>query len=150
MLDWTTCPAVDATPRAQRRLGIPRHAGACERPVRELEGGATVERSWAWFPGVAARRWTRWLEHARAASRRPDTTACGSCSIRGARPAEDHLRGHQVQTAFELGWSTLRNGELKKLRVGQGMGVRQRARYARANGRTVRDNRQHGSASLTR
>ena len=24
----------------------------------------------------------------------------------------DHLRDHQVQTAFELGWSTLRNGEL--------------------------------------
>ena len=27
-------------------------------------------------------------------------------------PLRDHLRGHQVQTAFELGWSTLRNGEL--------------------------------------
>lgn len=27
-------------------------------------------------------------------------------------PLRDHLRGHEVQTAFELGWSTLRNGEL--------------------------------------
>lgn len=27
-------------------------------------------------------------------------------------PLREHLRGHEVQTAFELGWSTLRNGEL--------------------------------------
>jgi hypothetical protein len=27
-------------------------------------------------------------------------------------PLRAHLRGHDVQTAFELGWSTLRNGEL--------------------------------------
>jgi hypothetical protein len=27
-------------------------------------------------------------------------------------PLRAHLRGHEVQTAFELGWSTLRNGEL--------------------------------------
>lgn len=27
-------------------------------------------------------------------------------------PLRDHLRGHEVQTAFELGWSALSNGEL--------------------------------------
>jgi len=27
-------------------------------------------------------------------------------------PLRDHLRGHEVRTAFELGWSTLNNGEL--------------------------------------
>jgi len=27
-------------------------------------------------------------------------------------PLREHLPGHQVQTAYELGWSTLRNGEL--------------------------------------
>jgi len=27
-------------------------------------------------------------------------------------PLRDHLSGHDVRTAFELGWSTLTNGEL--------------------------------------
>jgi hypothetical protein len=27
-------------------------------------------------------------------------------------PLREHLPGHEVQTAFEIGWSTLRNGEL--------------------------------------
>ena len=27
-------------------------------------------------------------------------------------PLREHLRGHEVRTAFELGWSALRNGEL--------------------------------------
>jgi hypothetical protein len=27
-------------------------------------------------------------------------------------PLREHLRAHEVQTAHELGWSTLRNGEL--------------------------------------
>lgn len=27
-------------------------------------------------------------------------------------PLKEHLRGHDVKTAFELGWSTLSNGEL--------------------------------------
>jgi hypothetical protein len=27
-------------------------------------------------------------------------------------PLRDHLIGHTVETAFELGWSTLENGEL--------------------------------------
>jgi hypothetical protein len=27
-------------------------------------------------------------------------------------PLKEHLAGHQVDTAFEKGWSTLRNGEL--------------------------------------
>ena len=27
-------------------------------------------------------------------------------------PLREHLRGHQITTAFELGWSALRNGEL--------------------------------------
>lgn len=27
-------------------------------------------------------------------------------------PLRDHLPGHDVQTAYERGWSTLRNGEL--------------------------------------
>ena len=27
-------------------------------------------------------------------------------------PLRDHLTGHVVATAFELGWSTLKNGEL--------------------------------------
>lgn len=27
-------------------------------------------------------------------------------------PLTEHLRGHDVKTAFELGWSTLSNGEL--------------------------------------
>jgi hypothetical protein len=27
-------------------------------------------------------------------------------------PLRDHLSGHAVQTAFELGWSSLKNGEL--------------------------------------
>jgi hypothetical protein len=27
-------------------------------------------------------------------------------------PLRDHLRGHEVRTAFELGWSELSNGEL--------------------------------------
>jgi hypothetical protein len=27
-------------------------------------------------------------------------------------PLRDHLRGHTVETAFELGWSTLKNGDL--------------------------------------
>jgi len=27
-------------------------------------------------------------------------------------PLREHLAGHEVQTAFELGWSTLGNGEL--------------------------------------
>lgn len=27
-------------------------------------------------------------------------------------PLRDHLAGHDVRTAYELGWSTLRNGEL--------------------------------------
>jgi len=27
-------------------------------------------------------------------------------------PLRDHLAGHEVRTAYELGWSTLRNGEL--------------------------------------
>lgn len=27
-------------------------------------------------------------------------------------PLRDHLIGHVVETAFELGWSTLKNGEL--------------------------------------
>ena len=30
-------------------------------------------------------------------------------------PLRDHLRGHEVQTAFELGWSDLGNGELVAL-----------------------------------
>lgn len=28
---------------------------------------------------------------------------------------QEHLRGHEVTTAFELGWSTLSNGELLSL-----------------------------------
>lgn len=27
-------------------------------------------------------------------------------------PLREHLPGHEIRTAFELGWSTLRNGEL--------------------------------------
>jgi len=27
-------------------------------------------------------------------------------------PLRDHLAGHEIRTAFELGWSTLTNGEL--------------------------------------
>lgn len=27
-------------------------------------------------------------------------------------PLRDHLAGHEVRTAYELGWSTLRNGDL--------------------------------------
>jgi hypothetical protein len=27
-------------------------------------------------------------------------------------PLRDHLRNHEVRTAYELGWSALRNGEL--------------------------------------
>lgn len=27
-------------------------------------------------------------------------------------PLRDHLAGHEVRSAYELGWSTLRNGEL--------------------------------------
>jgi len=27
-------------------------------------------------------------------------------------PLKQHLPGHQIQTAFELGWSRLTNGEL--------------------------------------
>jgi len=27
-------------------------------------------------------------------------------------PLRDHLAGHTIDTAFELGWSTLKNGEL--------------------------------------
>ncbi len=27
-------------------------------------------------------------------------------------PLREHLRGHEVRTAFELGWAALRNGEL--------------------------------------
>ena len=27
-------------------------------------------------------------------------------------PLRDHLPGHEIRTAFELGWSALRNGEL--------------------------------------
>jgi hypothetical protein len=27
-------------------------------------------------------------------------------------PLRDHLPGHDIRTAYELGWSTLRNGEL--------------------------------------
>ena len=30
-------------------------------------------------------------------------------------PLRDHLPGHEVQTAFELGWSELSNGELLAL-----------------------------------
>jgi hypothetical protein len=27
-------------------------------------------------------------------------------------PLREHLRAHEIRTAYELGWSTLRNGEL--------------------------------------
>ena len=27
-------------------------------------------------------------------------------------PLREHLRGHEIRTAFEIGWSTLGNGEL--------------------------------------
>jgi hypothetical protein len=32
-------------------------------------------------------------------------------------PLQEHLHGHEVTTAFELGWSTLSNGERPRLQA---------------------------------
>jgi hypothetical protein len=34
-------------------------------------------------------------------------------------PLREHLRAHEIRTAYELGWSTLRNGELLTLAAAQ-------------------------------
>lgn len=38
---------------------------------------------------------------------------CAFCSTRGPLPPlRHHLPGHEIETAYELGWSMLNNGEL--------------------------------------
>jgi len=115
MLDWSTCQAVERDPAIVSGAWVFRGTRVPVSALFEnLESGATVDQFLEWFPGVGRNQVDAVLEH----TARSLQTAWHAGRMRilfdqGAPvPLKQHLPGHQVETAYDLGWSRLTNGEL--------------------------------------
>ena len=113
MTDWETCPAVERDPgKCGWGLGLSRHPCAGQRVIRESQRRGDAGP----VPRVVPRR------SERTSCCRPG--ACGPVADSGQPgmkvlfdqgtpvPLRRSLPGHAVDTAFERGWGTLRNGDL--------------------------------------
>jgi uncharacterized protein (DUF433 family) len=115
MIDWNQCTAVE---RLEERVSGAWVFKGTRVPVRalfeNLESGARVEDFLDWFPGVSR-------EQVSAVLRYAEESLAAAWNIRQMRilfdqgtpvPLRRHLPEHPVFTAFELGWSSLSNGDL--------------------------------------
>jgi len=127
---------LNADPRSSAAPGYSAARGACERPFGEPRGCATVSSS-CLVPRMCPRAGGSRAEHAAAASRRLTPRRAVLFDQGGARPAEGSSARHQVQTAFELGWSTCATVAKETPRPVREWAVRQRCSYARAQRATV-------------
>jgi hypothetical protein len=108
-LDWSTCSEVEHDPAKLSGAWVFRGTRVPVSALFEnLEGGATVDQ----FRVPPGARWKRCSSTRRAARKQPSRKVRILFDQGVPAPLREHLRGHQIKTAFELGWSALRNGEL--------------------------------------
>lgn len=112
MIDRSTCPAVERDPGVVSGAWVFRGTRVPVAALFEnLEDGATVHDFLAWFRGVTS-------EQMRAVLDQAARSALATAQVRvlfdrgTPAPLRAALTGHVIETAYELGWSTLRNGEL--------------------------------------
>ena len=118
MSTWKTCPAVERDPEKVSGARVFRGTRVPVSTLFEnLRDGATIDEFLEWFPGVERHQNSWPYSIGRTRSRAGSLHGVGSfvriLFDQGTpAPLRDHLTGHSVDTAFERGWSNLRNGTL--------------------------------------
>jgi uncharacterized protein (DUF433 family) len=123
MIDWSTCSVVKQDPAVLSGAWV--FVGT-RVPVaalfENLEDDASVHQFIEWFPGVSLEQARAVLEHA---ARSALAVAWVFVLFDQGTPAplRHALVGHTVETAYERGWSSLKNGELIAVAESVGFGV---------------------------
>jgi uncharacterized protein (DUF433 family) len=114
MIGWSQYPAVERIPEKVRGVWLFKNTRVPVKALFEnLEGGATVNEVLEWFPGVEGAQVAAMLEHAQRSLEADGRDSVRILFDQGTPvPSRRALVDHEVATAFERGWHTLRNGEL--------------------------------------
>ena len=113
MTDWESCSAIERHPNVVSGAWVFRETRVPIRALFEnLRDGATIDEFLQWFPGVTREQVMAVLDHEAQAtgSRRKSTKILFDQGT--PLPLKAHLVGHSVETAGDLGWAKLENGDL--------------------------------------
>ena len=122
MIDWSSCPAVERDPERVSGAWVFRGTRVPVSALFEnLEDGRSCRNSWIGFPVSALIRFVRyWIM--------PHERACHGLSARTVRSrhtrtAASRVDAARIVTAYERGWSKLKNGELLDAAEKEGFAV---------------------------
>jgi uncharacterized protein (DUF433 family) len=114
MLEWSKCAAVERIPGKVSGAWLFKGTRVPVKALFEnIEGGATVQEFLEWFPGVSREQVDAVLEYAQRSLEAVWRRRVKILFDQGTPvPLRHSLAGHEVITAYERGWNSLKNGEL--------------------------------------